>query len=558
MDYTVQLNTLWVLLGTALVFFMRAGFAMLEAGYTRAKNSGNIIMKNLMIFACGSIAYWLIGYRLMFGVSEGEIPIPAHAAFNTMLCATAAIIVSGAMAERTQWKVYLIYSVTISAFVYPVAASWVWGGGWLSALSMGKAAGFTDQAGSALVHMTGGIAALVGAKMLGPRIGKYGKNGKTRAIPGHSITLGALGVFILWFGWFGFNMASNYALSNAKNSFDVSNVFMTTNIAAVASTAVTMIVTWTRYKKPDVFMTLNGSLAGLVAITAGCSVMDPWASALTGAIAGILVVIGVEFIEKVLKIDDPVGAIGVHGISGMFGALACGLFSRDTGYFTTGDPGQLAVQVIGVLAIAAWVGTTMTILFVILKKTIGLRVPLEEEIAGLDSAENGLLSMHTGFLPSSAAFPGADRPETGKSNVSEEEAVPVQFKTYNHPAMSEAKLTKVEILMKQSKFEALKLAMNAIGVTGMTVTQVLGCGMQKGATEYYRGVTLDEEMMLLPKIKVEIVIAKVPVSEVVKAAKRVLYSGHIGDGKIFIYDVENVVKVRTGEEGYNALQGVDE
>ncbi len=577
MDYSVQLDTLWVLAGTALVFFMQAGFAMVEAGFTRAKNAGNIVIKKLTGFVFGSLMFWFIGYGLMFGVSKGgfagkidlfitgiyntgNIPLWAHVIFNTMLCATAVTIVTGAMAERTQFKSYVIYSIVISGIVYPVSSSWVWGGGWLSTLSMGGAAGFIDYAGSTPVHMVGGITALIGAKFLGPRIGKYGKDGKARAIPGHSITLGALGVFILWFGWFGFNTASGYGLSTVEDAWDASNVFMTTNIASAAAAAVTLLFTWVRYQKPDVSVTLNGALAGLVAVTAGCSAMDPWAAGITGVISGILVTVGIEFVEKILKIDDPVGTVSVHGINGMFGAIACGFFARDTGLITTGNGGQLAVQCIGILAIGGWTAITTTILFALLKKTMGLRVTASEEIAGLDFSEHGLQSAYADFMPVSTMLSYADMQDVEdeeKERVPVDAAVPVKLKTIDRPSMEGTRLTKVVILARQSKFEALKDALNGIGITGMTVTQVLGCGMQKGKTEYYRGAPVDT-MQLLPKIQVDIVVAKVPAAAVIETAKKVLYTGHIGDGKIFVYNVENAVKVRTGEEGYYALQGIDE
>lgn len=582
MDFSMQLDTLWVLVGAALIFFMQAGFAMVEAGFTRAKNAGNIVMKNLMDFACGSLVFLMLGYGLMYGIREGgvfgrvdlfalgdydtgSIPKWAHLIFNTMFCATSATIVSGAMAERTRFKAYLIYSVVISGLVYPVSASWVWGGGWLSTITIGKASGFIDYAGSALVHMVGGIAALIGAAFLGPRVGKYGRDGKPRGIPGHNITLGALGVFILWFGWFGFNPASSYGLSTTEQAQEVASVFLTTNTSAAAAAVSAMFFTWVRYGKPDVSMTLNGALAGLVAITAGCAVMDPWAALLTGLIAGILVVFGIEFVEKVLKVDDPVGAIGVHGISGLFGAIACGLFSRDTGLFTTGDWGQLGIQCIGVLAIGVWTAVTMTILFFVLKQTIGLRVPTEEELSGLDASEHGLQSAYADFLTSgSLPLLGKQEPVTDAlrnlssgTAVPPDMAIPVQIDSQKREHMDKAELTKIVILTRQSKFEALKEAMNEIGVTGMTVTQVLGCGMQKGRMEYYRGAPV-ETMQLLPKIQVDIVVAKVPARKVISAVKKVLYTGHIGDGKIFVYRVENAVKVRTGEEGYYAMQGVDE
>lgn len=406
------MDTLWVLLGAALIFFMQAGFAMVETGFTRAKNAGNIIMKNLMDFACGSVVYWLLGFGLMFGSGNGfigiidlfcqgdyssNIPSWAMIAFNTMFCATAATIVSGAMAERTKFSSYLIYSVVISAVIYPIEGHWIWGGGWLSTLSIGGSSGFIDYAGSTAVHMVGGVSAFIGAAMLGPRIGKYGRDGKAKAIPGHSITLGALGVFILWFGWFGFNPASSYGLSTTEKALEVGNVFMTTNIAAAAATVVTMIVTWIRYKKPDVSMTLNGSLAGLVAITAGCSAVDPWAAAVIGALAGAIVVFAVEFIDKVLKVDDPVGAVSVHGVCGAFGTLMIGFFAREDGLFTTGEWGRLAVQAVGVVSVMAWTAVTMGLVFFIIKKTNGLRVTAEEEIGGLDPVEHGLETAYAGF-----------------------------------------------------------------------------------------------------------------------------------------------------------------
>lgn len=406
------MDTLWVLLGAALIFFMQAGFAMVETGFTRAKNAGNIIMKNLMDFACGSVVYWILGFGLMFGSSNGfigtidffcqgdyssNIPSWAMISFNTMFCATAATIVSGAMAERTKFSSYLIYSVVISALIYPIEGHWIWGGGWLSNLSIGGSEGFIDYAGSTAVHMVGGVTAFIGAAMLGPRIGKYGRDGKAKAIPGHSITLGALGVFILWFGWFGFNPASSYGLSTTEKALEVGNVFMTTNIAAAAATVVTMIVTWIRYKKPDVSMTLNGSLAGLVAITAGCSAVDPWAAAVIGAMAGAIVVFAVEFIDKVLKVDDPVGAVSVHGVCGAFGTLMIGFLAREDGLFTTGGWGRLAIQTIGVVSVLAWTAVTMGIVFFIIKKTNGLRVTAEEEIGGLDPVEHGLETAYAGF-----------------------------------------------------------------------------------------------------------------------------------------------------------------
>lgn len=552
-------DTIWVLFGTALVFFMNAGFAMLETGFTRAKNAGNIIMKNIIDFAIGAVMYWIIGFGLMYGtdimgligqpdfflmnssVYDGNVPGFATIMFQTVFAATAATIVSGAMAERTRFKSYILYSIIISAVVYPISGHWIWSSdGWLAQL------GFVDFAGSTVVHMVGGISALIGAAVLGPRIGKYGPNGKPNAIPGHNITLGALGVFILWFGWFGFNGASTLGMEGSESV--VSNVFMTTNLAAACGTIAAMSITWIRYKKPDVSMTLNGCLAGLVGITAGANVLDPWAAAIVGLLSGILVVFGIEFIDKVLKVDDPVGAVGVHGICGAFGTIMVGLFHREEGLFITGDASLLGVQTLGVLAVAAWVTVMMTIAFLIIKKTIGLRVTKEEEVLGLDSKEHGLPSAYADFMPITAV----NIYDTPNLPAPSEISVPVEHvKASNTPA-SDVKMTKIDIITKQERFETLKQALYEIGITGMTVSSTLGCGMQRGSTEYYRGVPI--EAKLLPKVKVEIVVCKVPVEEVIRVAKEALYTGKIGDGKIFVYDVENVIKIRTGESGYDALQ----
>ncbi|MCR5290449.1 MAG: ammonium transporter [Treponema sp.] len=570
---SLQMDTLWVLLGAALVYVMQAGFAMVETGMTRAKNAGNIVMKNMMDFACGTPVFWIIGYGIMYGSMNGffggfhffatgfddmvgTIPLWCHVAFNTMFCATAATIVSGAMAERTKFKSYLIYSVFISAIIYPIEGHWSWGGGWLSDLTILDWTGFHDYAGSSIVHMTGGICALIGAAMVGPRIGKYTKEGKPVAIPGHSITLACLGVFILWFGWFGFNPASSYGLSTADQAVDVSNVFMTTNLAAAVATVVTMFFTWIRYGKPDVSMTMNGSLAGLVAITAPCSVVDPWAAAIIGFVAGILVVLSVEFFDKVVKIDDPAGAISVHGVNGLWGTLCVGLFARDGGLFTTGQCGRLLVQLVGALATIAFVGLCAFVLFKVIKETIGLRVSPSEEIGGLDLPEHGLASSYAGFVPHFTDEEIEEAKENGVTIPAAGQTVPVTVVTQPAPAeVVGPKFSKVVIVTRQTKFNALKAAMNDIGVTGMTVSNVMGCGIQKGANEYYRGAPLT--VNLLPKLKIEIVVTKIPVETVIEAAKRVLYTGHIGDGKIFVYNVENVVKVRTGEEGYDALQSDD-
>ncbi|MGI5909369.1 MAG: ammonium transporter [Sphaerochaetaceae bacterium] len=565
-----SVDTIWVLLGAVLVFFMQAGFAMVETGFTRAKNAGNIIMKNLMDFSLGTPVFWFIGFGLMFGTTaageslpfigvpdlfvrgdySSSFPTYAFLIFQTVFCATAATIVSGAMAERTKFISYCIYSMVISAFIYPISGHWIWGGGWLSQL------GFHDFAGSTAVHMVGGIAALVGAKLLGPRIGKYGADGKPRAIPGHSLTLGALGVFILWFCWFGFNGGSTVSMTGDDTLVAASRIFVTTNLAAAVAACATMIVTWIRYKKPDVSMTLNGALAGLVAITAGCDAVSPAGSAIIGAIAGIVIVFAVEFFDKEAKIDDPVGAISVHGVCGALGTLLVGLFAVDGGLFYGGGFKLLGIQALGVVSVIIWVAVTMTIIFFLIKKTVGLRVSAAEEVAGLDIEEHGLISSYADFMP--AVIPQINGgniavaiPETKDEPVSVHEAVPVKKVVTEVPAGT-VKMTKVVIIARQSKFEELKHAMNQIGITGITVTNVMGCGMQKGRSEYYRGVPV--EMTLLPKIKIEIIVSKVPVRTVIDTAKQVLYTGHFGDGKIFIYDVENVIKVRTGEEGYDALQ----
>ena len=560
-------NTIWVLVGAALVFFMQAGFAMVETGFTRAKNAGNIIMKNLMDFAIGTPLYWLTGFGIMFAGSgafiggfdpfvRGDysailpagVPLPAYLIFQTVFCATAATIVSGAMAERTKFISYCIYSAVISAIVYPISGHWIWGGGWLAQL------GFHDFAGSTAVHMCGGVAALIGAKILGPRIGKYDKDGKPKAILGHSLTLGALGVFILWFCWFGFNGCSTVAMDSDEAIYSAGNIFVTTNLAAAVAV---MIITWIRYKKPDISMTLNGSLAGLVAVTAGCDVVTPTGAFFIGLIAAFVVVFGIEFVDQVLKIDDPVGAVGVHCFCGAVGTLLTGLFDKENGVFYGGGFHMLGIQLLGVVSVILWVTITMVIVFNLLKHTIGLRASVEEETKGLDVTEHNLASSYADFMP--VVFTGReDAPAVSAAPVSVEKSVPVEHFPQSETTISGngsgAKLTKVVMIFNQSRFVALKEALTELGVTGMTITQVMGCGTQKGHTNYYRGIKV-EEAALLPKIKLEVVVSKVPVADVIALAKKVLYTGHIGDGKIFVYDVENVVKVRTGEEGYDALQG---
>jgi len=563
-------NTIWVLLGTALVFFMQAGFAMCEAGFTRAKNTGNILMKNLMDFCIGTPIYWLIGFGIMFGAGTGlfgwidpfimkdyshilpaGVPLWAYAIFQTVFCATSATIVSGAMAERTKFSAYCIYSAAISLFIYPVSGHWIWGGGWLSSL------GFHDFAGSTAVHMVGGVCALIGAKMLGPRLGKYGKDGKPRAILGHNLSIAALGVFILWFCWFGFNGASTVGMDSDELITSAGLVFFNTNLAAALATVTTMIFTWVRYGKPDVSMTFNASLAGLVGITAGCDAVDPFGAAVIGIACGFAIVLAVEFFDKVVKIDDPVGAISVHGVCGSLGTILTGFFAtgRSTmkGVFYGGGLKFLGIQLLGVLSVILWTAVIITIVFTLIKKTIGLRADAADEIAGLDRSEHGLLTAYAGFVTTPEMLDSdfsAD--EAAAPAIPVSEAVPVRRTKTENTDPDAPKFTKVQIICKEARLERLKSAMVDIGITGMTVSHVMGFGQQKGKPEYYRGIPVEPTM--LPKVQVDMVVSKVPVRSVIEGAKKALYTGHIGDGKIFVYDVENVVKVRTGEEGYAALQ----
>ncbi|MDR3050411.1 MAG: ammonium transporter [Oscillospiraceae bacterium] len=561
------LNTMWTLVAAALVFFMQAGFAMVETGFTRAKNAGNIIMKNLMDYAIGTPLYWLVGFGIMFGGSgllaggfdplvRGDysailpsgIPLPVFLVFQTVFCATAATIVSGAMAERTKFLAYCLYSAAISLIIYPISGHWIWGGGWLAQL------GFHDFAGSTAVHMVGGVAALIGAKILGPRIGKYNKDGTPNAFPGHSLTLGALGVFILWFCWFGFNGGSTVSMEGDA-IVSAGHIFVTTNLAAAVATVTVMIFTWLRYKKPDVSMTLNGSLAGLVAITAGCDMVSPAGAAVIGIIAGFAVVFSIEFIDKKLKIDDPVGAIGVHGVCGALGTLLVGLFSTSGGLLYGHGFKLLGIQALGVVSVAAWVAVTMSVLFWVLKKTVGLRATAEEEIKGLDITEHGLVSSYADFMPTAA---GAllSAPALGAGQPGEVEIIRRELAVPSGESKDDAVISKVSILFNPAHLERMKQCMNNVGITGMTVTNVMGCGLQKGRTDYYRGIKI-EALDLLPKLQMDIVVTSVPVETVIKTAEEVLRTGHIGDGKIFVYTVKDVVKISTGERGYAAMQGTD-
>ena len=523
-------NTIWVLLGAALVFFMQAGFAMVETGFTRAKNAGNIIMKNLMDFAIGTPLFWLTGFGIMFGgagafiggfdplvrgdysgILPAGVPLPAYLIFQTVFCATAATIVSGAMAERTKFISYCIYSAVISAVVYPVSGHWIWGGGWLARM------GFHDFAGSTAVHMCGGAAALIGARILGPRIGKYTEDGKPNAILGHSLTLGALGVFILWFCWFGFNGCSTVAMDSDAAVYSAGNIFVTTNLAAATATVATMIITWLRYRKPDISMTLNGSLAGLVAITAGCDMVSPAGAFFIGLIAAFVVVFGIEFIDKVCKIDDPVGAIGVHGMCGAAGTLLTGVFAVDGGLAYGGGFSFLGIQLLGVVSVILWVSVTMIITFCVLKHTIGLRASEEEETKGLDVTEHNLASSYADFMP--MVFMGKAKEGAADTGVPVEKAVPVEHYPSAKPVSANVKLSKVVVIFNQARFTALKDALTELGVTGMTITQVMGCGTQKGHVNYYRGIKV-EEAALLPKMKLEVVVSKVPVEDVLETARQ--------------------------------------
>ena len=578
-----SVNTCWTLVAAFLVYFMQAGFALCEAGFTRAKNTGNILMKNMMDFCIGTPCYWLIGFGIMFGGTGAliggfdpfiqgdyshlglDIPLWVYIVFQTVFCATAATIVSGSMAERTNFKAYCVYSAMISLVVYPICGHWMWGGGWLQSM------GFHDFAGSAAVHNVGGIIAMLGAALLGPRIGKYDKDGKPHAIPGHNLTAGALGVFILWFCWFGFNGGSSLSLSTDETMTLTGLVCFNTNLAAAVATCVTMIFTWKRYGKPDVSMTLNGSLAGLVAITAGCDAVSPFGAFIIGFVSGILVVLSVEFFDHIAKIDDPVGAVSVHFVNGVWGTIAVGLFSNGgdgvgKGLFYGGGLSQLGIQLLGLITVDAYVLIVMFLVFKVIDKTIGLRVPAEVEIDGLDIHEHGLASAYAGFSISdanAAAMVPNENTDLGEDDVNKasarmvDAAVPVvrEAAPVIHDGVYDTGMHKVSIIAKLSKFDPLKTALNDLGVTGMTVTQVMGCGIQKGTSEKYRGVPVDST--LLPKIKVEVIVSKISVDSVVEAAKKALYTGHIGDGKIFVYNVTRVVKIRTGEEDFAALQDVE-
>lgn len=569
----------WFLIGAALVFWMQAGFAMVEAGFTRAKNTGNILMKNLMDFCIGTVMFILIGFSLLLGEDYmGFIGKPgfdifttyhsfdfSNFVFNLVFCATTATIVSGAMAERTKFLSYCVYSAVISALIYPIEAHWVWGGGWLAQM------GFHDFAGSAAIHSVGGVCALIGAWMLGPRIGKFtkdssGKITKVNAFPGHSLPLGCLGCFILWLGWYGFNGAA------AKTLEQLGSVFLTTTVAPAIATVVCMIFTWIHYGKPDVSMCLNASLAGLVAITAPCDVTDCFGAIVIGIVAGLLVCFGVWFCDYVIHVDDPVGAVAVHMLNGFWGTIAVGLFAtpsapgnEDTGLvglFYGGGFHALGIQLLGLGSIIIWTAVTITFAFLLIKVTIGLRVSEEEEIVGLDVKEHGLNSAYAGFsimdISNTLTMTANENTDLGTdsyenaSDAARAAAVPV---VHANEGDFDTRMHKVTIICRLARFDALKKALNTLGVTGMTMTQVMGCGIQRGSNEHYRGAVVDST--LIPKVKVEVILSSIPVEKVIETAKKVLYTGHIGDGKIFVYNVQHVVKVRTGEEDVAALADVE-
>lgn len=575
MEFTMIVDTLWVFLAAILVFFMNLGFASLEAGMARSKNTVNILSKNFIVFAVSSLGFILLGWGLMFGgdnpfvgtehlfiLGESDrsfydetlttnVPFWGKFFFQLVFCGTAATIVSGAVAERIKYVSFIIFSFVLTLFIYPIVGHWVWGGGWLADL------GFMDFAGDTVVHSLGGWSALAGAIILGPRIGKYGKDGKPKAIPGHNMSLAVIGLFVLWLGWFGFNPGSTMSFQNPD---DVMHILMTTNTSAITAVLTSTITSWIFVGKPDLGMTINGCLAGLVAITGGCAYISIVDSLIIGAIAGVIVVFAVVFFDRI-HVDDPVGATSVHLCCGVFGTVCIGLFAKEgvttlstkNGLFYGGGAGLLGTQLLGIVAVGAFVFITSALLWLALKKTVGIRVTREEELAGLDVGEHGNRA-YPDFVSAveSIDYSGDEVEVMGDVPVSE--AVSVKD-TSSAADTKSPKITKVEIICKESRLETLKAAMTSIGITGMTVSHVLGYGTQKGKPEYYRGVQL--EANLLPKVQVDIVVSKVPVRSVIEAAKKALYTGHIGDGKIFVYDVENVVKVRTGEEGYDALQDVE-
>lgn len=553
------IDTLWMMVAIVLIFMMQAGFTMLETGFTRRKNAGNIAMKNLLDFVVGALVFWIIGFGLMHNdavhgfigkldlfsrgdYSSANYPSNAYLVFQIMFCATSSTIVSGAMAERTKFSAYLVVAAVISAVVYPISGCWIWNeGGWLHQL------GFHDFAGSTAVHVVGGTAALVGAKILGPRIGKYTKDGKSRAIPGHSISFGTLGIFLLWFGWYGFNAGSTLSLTGDEAIQTVSNIVLNVTISAAAACFMALMVSWKRYGKADPTMTINGALSGLVAITAGCNEVSVIGALCIGAVAGFVVVFAVEFVDHKLKVDDPVGAVSAHGVSGMIGTILTGVFSLKSGFLHTGTFEFFGIQILGTVVVFCWTAVTMTIAYTIIKKTMGLRVSEEDEIKGLDESQHGIVQLYSGETASYGSIPSpAKLIDKIDLDTEAEEPLPEEY------MKADGKMHKVVVIMNPNRLEALMRALDRIDITGMTVTNVSGCGIQKGNREYYRGTELESH--LLPKVKVEIVIFTVPLALLIDTIKKTIHTGHIGDGKIFVYDVAQVIKVRTGEEGREALE----
>ncbi|MDT2397150.1 ammonium transporter [Enterococcus avium] len=584
-----SVDVIWTLLGAFLVFFMQAGFTLVESGFTRAKNAGNIIMKNLIDFCFGTVLYWIIGFGIMFGGSSAifggihffagnsltfDLPTPTFLLFQTVFCATAATIVSGAMAERTNFIAYCIFSAVISGLIYPISGHWIWGSGFLAEM------GFHDFAGSTAVHMVGGIAAFTGAAIVGPRIGKYTKDKKSNAIPGHNLTLAALGVFILWFSWFGFNGGSTTSMTGDDTMLVASNVLVNTNIAAAIGTLAALIVSWIKYKKPDVSLTLNGTLAGLVGITAGCDMVSSAGASVIGLLAGTAMIFAVEFIDKKVRVDDPVGAVAVHGVCGAFGTILTGLLALDGGLFYGGGTSFLITQIFGVLVTAAWVGTTTTVLFLALKYTVGLRVSEDVELAGLDVTEHGLQSAYSGFVVTPDMTNATDLPQTNpalsatnmfaKEPVLASDTADIQlsatetttaasanpkaaWRKVPQSAVENLPISMVSVVINENKLDELKQGLEKIGIEGLTVTQVLGHGIQKGNTEYYRGSVVPTK--LLPKVKVDVVISSIPIHQVINTMKQILHTGKPGDGKIFVSAMDNVVRISNSDEGTEALQG---
>lgn len=589
MDTKVMIDTLWVIIAGALVFFMNLGFAAVESGLARQKNTVNILSKNFIVFAVSSLGFLLLGWGLMFGdgnafiglkglffvggadnspavgsayqgvysaISWASVPLWAKFFFQLVFCGTAATIVSGAVAERVKYISFIIFSLILTMFIYPIIGHWIWGGGFLASLGM------LDFAGGTVVHSVGGWAALAGVMILGPRIGKYTKDGKINPIPGHNMSLATIGAFVLWLGWFGFNPGSTMAADPGA----ISHIVVTTNTAGIMAILTATATAWIVIGKPDLGMSINGLLAGLVAITPGCAYVSVSSSLIIGAIAGVLVVLSVMFFDRI-KLDDPVGALSVHLVHGVLGTLFVGLFAQKgvgvstvNGLLFGGGFSLLGSQALGALAVGLFVFAGSALSWLLIKAVIGIRVSPQEEIEGLDIGEHGNHAypdyVTIDYANAALDLDGFDiAPSVITGSIPVERAVPVQIKPATEAASTGIKLTKVEIITKQNKFEALKIAMDKIGITGMTVSNVLGYGIQGGHMEYYRGVEF--ETHLLPKVKIEIVISKVPVRTVIETAKKVLYTGNIGDGKIFVYDVENVIKVRTGEEGYDALQDVE-